>query len=582
MSWPQTNTPGGEAGREQDDFHLRVRIPTMAMESNGAARKLPQVTVRRNIGELFDRAPPNDLAIERALLGSILLDPRCFANVAPTAAAADFHDEVNQQIFQAIESLHRAGKSIDVKLLPSVLAAGSGPEVSASDLWQLASEQPTAANVVHYAKLIADLAKRRRLLLLAGELMQAAHDVGRPTDAIVADAVGQLGTIQAGPLAALYEPIVVRLSDIEPRPVQWLWPGRIALGKLTLLAGDPGLGKSCLSLDLAMRVSLGSPWPDDRTSTAPRGSVVLLGAEDGLNDTVRPRLDAMGADVSRIVALQGVKAADESDPRTFNLERDRLALEKAIVTAGDCRLVVIDPISAYLGETDSHKNADVRALLHPLGELADRHGVAIVAVTHLNKGNGAAAMYRATGSLAFVAAARAAWLVTRAANDASRRLFLPIKNNLAGVTPGMAFTIRGGVVEWESEPVTIDADQALAALAGSDGHNDVDEWLREALADGPVAPAQLFVAGKINGFTVNQVQRAKERIGAKSKRSGFGPGSTCEWYLPTESQLTIDCIDAPYIADRGEGDLCGRPQSMAGSNPPNGWCQVSTEAVGAR
>jgi putative DNA primase/helicase len=564
----------------------------MPIESNGAVRQRPVVTGRRPaggpkghpapVGELFDRAPPADSAIERAVLGSILVKPACFDDVAPIVAAADFHDPMNRRIFQAIESLRREGTPIDVKFLLPRLTAGNGAadsaDATAGDLAELLRQVPTAANAVHYAARIADLAKRRRLLLLAGKLMQAAHGE-QPTDAIVAEAAGQLDTIQAGARAMLYEPVIVRLSDVEPRPVQWLWPGRIALGKLTLLAGDPGLGKSCLSLDLAARVSLGSPWPDDRTSTAPRGSVVLLGAEDGLHDTVRPRLDAMEADVKRIEALTAVKAADEADPRVFNLARDLPALEEAIQAAGDCRLVVVDPISAYLGETDSHKNADVRALLHPLCELADRRGVAVVAVTHLNKGNGAAAMYRATGSLAFVATARAAWLVTRAANDASRRLFLPMKNNLADGTRGMAFTIRtGGVVEWEPEPVPMDADQALAALAGGDDRDDVGDWLREALAGGRVPVTELMTDADANGIRPKQLRGAMKRIGARSRRAGFGPGSSCEWYLPTESQLTIDSLDTPYLPDTGTGNVW---ESMSDGDAPNGRCQASSEAVGA-
>jgi putative DNA primase/helicase len=571
----------GPPGAKQEVCHLHGSIATMAMASNGAVREWPAVTGRRNVGELFDRAPPADVAMEWAVLGSILLKPDCFGAVAPIVTAADFHDPVNRRIFQAIESLHRAGKPIDPKLLLPRLTTGNGPaelcEVTAGDLAELLRQVPTAANAVHYAKRIADLAKRRGLLLLAAELTQAAHGE-RPTDVIVAEAVGQLATIQAGPRAALFDPVIVRLSEVEPQPVQWLWPGRIALGKLTLLAGDPGLGKSCLSLDLAARVSLGSPWPDDRTSTAPRGSVVLLGAEDGLNDTVRPRLDAMGADTKRIFALQGVKPADEADPRAFNLARYLPALEEAIRAAGDCRLVVVDPITAYLGETDSHKNADVRALLHPLCELADRRGVAVVAVTHLNKGNGAAAMYRATGSLAFVATARAAWLVTRAANDASRRLLLPMKNNLGGDTRGMAFTIRGGVVEWEPEPVPMDADQALAALAGGDDRDDVGDWLREGLAGRRVPVTELMADAEANGITPKQLRGAMKRIGAKSRRTGFGKGSSCEWYLPTESQLTIDSLETPYLPDTGDGNVW---ESMGDGDGPNGRCQGSTEAVGA-
>lgn len=331
----------------------------------------------------------------------------------------------------------------------------------------------------------------------------------------------------------IYRPILTRLSDVQPEQVRWLWPGRIALGKLTLLAGDPGLGKSFLSLDLAARVSLGVAWPDNRLICAPLGGVVLLNAEDALGDTVRPRLDAMAADVNRIIALEAILQGVDRLP--VNLQRDLAAVEQAIEQAADCRLVVIDPISAYLGKVDSHNNADIRAMLHPLADLADRHKVAVVAVTHLNKGQGSA-LYRATGSLAFVAAARAAWLVAKDPDSPRRRLFLPVKNNLAGDTLGMAFQIGDGVLQWEPDPVTIDADRLLApAEPGNRRGEDASDWLRGALANGPVAAKDLFDAARAEGISTKSLRFAKEKIQAESRKGGFGHG--WEWWLPCEDAL---------------------------------------------
>jgi len=202
------------------------------------------------------------------------------------------------------------------------------------------------------------------------------------------------------------QPEVIRLADVSPEQVEWLWPGRIAVGKLTVLAGNPGLGKSLATLDIAARVSVGKCWPDNRWEQQPIGGVVLLSAEDDLGDTIRPRLDAHGADVTRIVALKSIKGADGAGDynRLFDLSRDLEHLRAAIGTVENCRLIVVDPISAYLGKTDSHKNSDVRGVLSPLADLAAETRVAILAVSHLRKGEGAA-IYRTMGSLAFVAAA---------------------------------------------------------------------------------------------------------------------------------------------------------------------------------
>jgi len=241
-------------------------------------------------------------------------------------------------------------------------------------------------------------------------------------------------------------PVLVWMANVKPEPVRWLWPSRIALGKLTLLVGDPKVGKSFITLDLAARVSRGDGWPDCPACTSAPGGVVLLSAEDDLGDTIRPRLDAAGADVSRIKALVAAKRFDfkAGGERQcfFDLSEDLAAMEQAILDVPDCRLVVIDPITAYLGAADSHKNAEIRGLLAPLSEIASRRRVAIVAVTHLRKGEGRA-MYRAIGSIAFTAAARAVFSVSKDKDDPTgqRRLVLPVGNNLGNDTTGLAYRL---------------------------------------------------------------------------------------------------------------------------------------------
>ena len=333
------------------------------------------------------------------------------------------------------------------------------------------------------------------------------------------------------------QPVLVRLSDVKPEPVCWLWPQRIALGKLTILVGDPGLGKSFLTCDLAARVTYGSPWPDDPHSRAPRGSVVMLNCEDDLADTIRPRLDRHGADVERIVALQAVRDASRADrQRPFNLARDLRALERAIELLGDCRLVIIDPVTAYLGDRhDSHKAADVRSLLAPLCELAARHRVAVLAVSHLNKGDGAA-MYRTMGSLAFVAAARSVWCVSRDRENPERRLLLPIKNNLGNDRSGLAYAIVDGMVEWERDPVTVTADEALAPEAEANGRGELAEaveWLRSYLKPGmPTPAAEILSAAREHGITEKLVRKAKHRLHVLCAKTAMRGGWT--WTLPDD------------------------------------------------
>ena len=175
--------------------------------------------------------------------------------------------------------------------------------------------------------------------------------------------------------SSMRRPAIVRLADVEPAPVEWLWPGDIViLGKVTMLAGDPGLGKSLVTLDVAARVSRGAAWPDTPHDRQPVGGVVLLSGEDDIADTIRPRLDAHGAEVSRVIAMQGIQASDSAGDykRPVDLARDLEQLRAAIKSVENCRLVIVDPVSAYMGKSDSHVNAEVRALLAPLAELAAR------------------------------------------------------------------------------------------------------------------------------------------------------------------------------------------------------------------
>ena len=184
--------------------------------------------------------------------------------------------------------------------------------------------------------------------------------------------------------------MTVCMADVQSEPISWLWPGRIALGKLTLIAGDPGLGKSLLTAFFAAVISKGYTWPLE-TCPAPIGSVVLLSAEDDPADTIRPRLDAAEADCARIHVLQAIRDVDakgNSTERMFSFKRDLVALEERLSSLPDCKLLIIDPVSAYLDGTDSHNNTDVRGLLAPLAKLATDHKVAVVLVQHLNKSSG--------------------------------------------------------------------------------------------------------------------------------------------------------------------------------------------------
>ena len=287
---------------------------------------------------------------------------------------------------------------------------------------------------------------------------------------------------------------------------------------------------------------------------------MILSAEDDAADTIMPRLIAADADVSRVHIVEAVRAiaADgTAGIRGVDLGRDIAALEALLESIGDVALIVVDPITAYLGRTDSHVNAEVRGLLMPLTQLAESYGAAIIAVTHLRKSAASEALLAVTGSLGFVAASRAAYLAVKDASDPARQLWLPVKNNLGPDLPGLAYRIvpceiANGIatsrVEWETEPVTITADGALGARANHEElrteRDAAAEWLRELLSVGPVPAREVQAEAKSAGHSWATIRRAKDVIGVQVKRDGFGKGGAWRWSLPAKDARTIDAVDA--------------------------------------
>ena len=331
-------------------------------------------------------------------------------------------------------------------------------------------------------------------------------------------------------------PILISLDSIDPEPVQWLWHNRIPLGKLSLIVGDPGVGKSFLMIYLASHVTTGESWPDI-SDPIPQGSVIILTAEDGLADTVRIRADAAGADAGKIKILEGVINKEENR-EFFKLTKHVSDLEQAIKETPDIRLIGIDPVTAYLGKTDSHKDSNVRELLAPVASLAEKYKIAIVGITHLNKNVMLQVIYRTMGSLGFVAAARAVWAVSWDESDESqiRRLFMPIKTNLSINPTSLAFNIVDNRVVFEKHPIEINAEQALSKEKREETSslNQAVNWLREALEDGPIASKDIYRMAKENGISEATLRRAQVKLKIRPYKEGSARDKKWFWKLSDE------------------------------------------------
>jgi putative DNA primase/helicase len=331
------------------------------------------------------------------------------------------------------------------------------------------------------------------------------------------------------------EQIIYRASSVKPRKVEWLWPARIPLGKLTTFAGVGGLGKTFTLCDIASRVTNGGPLPDDHTRHFERGQVLFVSGEDDPEDTLVPRLIEMGADLNAVIFL---KTAVQD---AFTLH-DLKTLDLAVHQAGGVRMVVIDPPTSYLGGVDDHKNAELRQLLSPLASWTARQRLATIMNTHVNKGQGKVeALMRVMGSVAWVNAVRAAHLFARDPDDHTRRVFVPMKNNLGKERRGLAYriveTAELARVEWLGE-VDTTADEA-ASSQPKRGRREIQaaEWLTERFREQLEWPSdRLFQAAREAGVSRSAIFEAKETLSLPKARKTIGQdGDACwVWWVPSD------------------------------------------------
>lgn len=336
----------------------------------------------------------------------------------------------------------------------------------------------------------------------------------------------------------------VKLSDVEPKLVEWLWPGRIPLGMLTLLAGDAGGGKSFLSEYIAACLSKGTDWPDGK----PLGEVsatIFLAAEDSLAEVTRPRADAMGADVDKIYVITAAITKDGKD-RMVSLSED-LGRIRALAKKTGAKLIVIDPINAYLGgKVDNYKDPEVRAVLTPIAQMADELRIAVLGIMHLSKAAQAQVIYRIGGSVAFAALARAVFFVSRDKDDNTLRLFTNPKMSVAKEADTRGFRIvpvegaDSARLEWVPEAIEISAADAMKDETPQAKHGkkaEMKSWLADFLKDGPHTQQEVEAACLEMGGSKSTLNKAKAELKVKSSRmlSDRGVIGPWTWSLPEQT-----------------------------------------------
>jgi putative DNA primase/helicase len=363
------------------------------------------------------------------------------------------------------------------------------------------------------------------------------------------------------------------LADIQEQHVDWLWRNRVPRGKLTLLVGDPGRGKSFVSLDIAARVSTGAMFPD--SEPCEQGDVIIFSAEDGMADTIVPRLNAAGADRSRIYTL---RVANSAGPRMFSLATDLELLRAKLAERPRVVLVVIDPVTAYLGDIDAHKDAAVRALLAPLADLAEQTKVAIVGIMHLNKAATLDVIYRVTGSIAFVGVGRMAWVIAADPADEQRRLLLELKNNLAPSMDGLAFRLEAPAegevarVSWEPDPVPLKARDVLGGFGNQrrprgpkpDKLDAAKALITEALADGEWHLSHpVTKSAEPHGLAYRRLIDAAKALGIEKRKTGFTSGWL--WRLPPAARDNNSATSVNALGERVSDEVAEIQKNSASS-----------------
>jgi putative DNA primase/helicase len=434
-------------------------------------------------------------------------------------------------------------------------------QIGAGTLFHLADRARPGWLDEHDAWLEAEMAPAKSASAKAGTIATEPPDKTLPEKAREAD---------TNPAATRKSSILICAADVVMRPKDWLWEGHLLRGAQELLTGVPGLGKSQVQICYVACTTTGNTWPNGVRGGAP-ANVIMLTAEDVLDQEVVPRLRAAGADLNRVQFLKCIKT-DAKSKRQFLLGEDLDQLEKAVADVGNVGLITIDPITAYMGgKMDSHKTTEVRSQLGPLKDFAERVNVAISTITHPPKSAGQKAIDHFIGSQAFIAAGRIGHVCVEETEEeendedggkrgkkerikTGRILFANAKNNPHTTMPTLAYRIEEIIVGqdpkagdniaaprvvWDGEPVDVSADEAVAAAGNGAAESSarggvqakVQAFLCDILKDAPVPQKQIEEEAARQGFSANQLRTAKEKLAIASTKSGFGDGWVWEFVL---------------------------------------------------
>lgn len=339
----------------------------------------------------------------------------------------------------------------------------------------------------------------------------------------------------------------VCMADVEPEEVQWLWYPYIPLGKLTLLEGDPAAGKTFIALAISGAVSNGSPLPNNLNGREigwkEPANVIYMSAEDGISDTLRPRLDMLGANVKNIYAITGVVEDEKEGAFSF----DNLLVLDVYANKVKPKLIVCDPLQAFLGaKMDMHRANETRPVLSRLMALAERHRCAVICLRHLNKSAGGKGLYRGMGSIDFTAAARSVLLAGNDPKNIEVRAIVQTKSSLAPVGANQGYALEVGKGFSWTGISDLTATEILNGEGGKEKGGkleDAIEWLKEELESGPKEVKTVEELAKIDGISAITLRRASEKLEVEKYRKTGEKNPPWLWELPHTQYEQVEQVD---------------------------------------
>lgn len=465
------------------------------------------------------------------ILGNLLINPLLLEAV-PDLKSSDFLREQESNLFSEFSKQWEEKKCIDeFSLSQKVLGGLTYLMRIQTGLTRITRKTPKA--FIHDVNELKKARHQERIFQLLDEQKEIIMATGGDIDFEVKKLKTELEAIEALSLDHTGSPLTTFLSGVDPHPVEWLWPNFIPFGKATMISGDPNVGKTWLALDMAARLSKGLAWPDGSPGHAP-ANIIYLTVEDNPGDTIRPRIDSLGGDPSKIAIIN----PDYSDFISFAEQDGIRKLEQEILRIGNVKLMVIDPVLDFSGGINPNAAEQVRAFLTPLIHIAEKLNLALVLIAHLNKAQSQSAIYRTGGSTsAWLGKCRAAFMIFRDNEEKKKRYISAIKSNLAqDDPPQLSFIPNSGRLIFETVVEEVDVDEHLnPQLRGQYGEKEESSfavtWLRDALKDGPFSAKEIKQEAREGGISESTLKRAAHKLNVIMKMEGFGRFKTSTWAL---------------------------------------------------